>query len=480
MKSTTVNNNLKKVILGVDIGTSGIRGCIVERPAHNSTNPEQNQNILTTQSISLESPLLNHQSGASTQDPTLWVETLQQLFQRLSKYADLSLITNLVVDATSSTVLLCDPHGTPLTDALMYNDQQATYQAKQIADFSGFNPNSGANGSSSTLAKVLFLFKQLNPKADSEQVIICHQIDFINHYLCGALNITDENSALKLGYDSIHQMWPKWCLELLRQSWQGLKNIPPLPKIVCPGTELGLIRPELVDHFNFSKTLKIHAGTTDSIAGFLASGASHEGDAVTSLGSTLAVKLVTKKPLFSAKHGVYSHKLKNHWLVGGASNAGGAVLLADYTIGEIKQLVESIESNADEQPISDAITGNAESTYYPLIKPGERFPIADANYPPKMPPKPEDPLFDSKTGTISENHQQYFIALLQGLTHIENLAYQTLFEMGASELKQLYSVGGGMKNSIWMTLRDNQFKSKTTLKTALSLDAAYGVTKLIE
>ena len=50
-------------------------------------------------------------------------------------------------------------------------------------------------------------------------------------------------------------------------------------------------------------------GTTDSIAAFLASGAAGVGEAVTSLGSTLAIKLLSAQPVDDSRYGVYSHRL---------------------------------------------------------------------------------------------------------------------------------------------------------------------------
>jgi sugar (pentulose or hexulose) kinase len=56
------------------------------------------------------------------------------------------------------------------------------------------------------------------------------------------------------------------------------------------------------------------AGTTDSIAALVAAGVSHPGEAVTSLGSTLAVKLLSEQRVDDAAYGVYSHKL-GEWFV---------------------------------------------------------------------------------------------------------------------------------------------------------------------
>jgi sugar (pentulose or hexulose) kinase len=81
-----------------------------------------------------------------------------------------------------------------------------------------------------------------------------------------------------------------------------------------------------VTRFAIPKDCVIYTGTTDSIAAFLASGANSLGEAVTSLGSTLVLKLLSSQKVDDSNYGIYSHRLGNLWLTGGASNTGGAVL----------------------------------------------------------------------------------------------------------------------------------------------------------
>lgn len=78
-----------------------------------------------------------------------------------------------------------------------------------------------------------------------------------------------------------------------------------------------------------SEDCHICAGTTDSIAAFLASGASLPGEACTSLGSTIAIKMLSTARIEDASFGVYSHRYPSSgesgdqlWLAGGASNCG--------------------------------------------------------------------------------------------------------------------------------------------------------------
>lgn len=87
----------------------------------------------------------------------------------------------------------------------------------------------------------------------------------------------------------------------------------------------------------------IRAGTTDSIAAFLASSANEIGDAVTSLGTTLVIKLLSRHRIDDQSRGIYSHRIGDRWLVGGASNSGGGVLLDFFTIAELQSLSSRID-----------------------------------------------------------------------------------------------------------------------------------------
>ncbi|PLA74166.1 carbohydrate kinase [Hydrogenovibrio sp. SC-1] len=436
MTSTHLATHHKKnhTVLGIDVGTSGIRGAIVE---FGSSTPK----LRFSAEVTL--PLPKREGCHSEQSPTVWANALNSLFQKLSEYSDCQQIDQCIVDATSSTVLLCDGKGNPLTQALMYDDQSATAEAKRVSEVAP--QQTGAKGASSTLSKVMLLESTLSTTKDTSPSdrYICHQVDFINYILTGQLGITDENNALKLGYDSVQQQWPGWLKPLIKT---------PLPKVVPPGTEIGQIQPGLVKSYGFNPKMTVLSGTTDSIAAFLAAGANQIGDAVVSLGSTLAIKVLIDKPIFADQYGIYSHKLKSKWLVGGASNSGGAVLRHYFSLETLQALLAEIDIS---QP-----TG---LDYYPLIRPGERFPIADAQLQPRLTPRPD-------------NDALFCQAIMEGLVAIEGQCFERLVELGAPKIRQIYSCGGGTKNLIWMQLRQKHLMAPVT--TAQQTDAAFGVTLL--
>lgn len=421
-------NNLNKphsvIKLGLDFGTSGLRAAVVK-----------NDLLLNEFSVPLAMPQrTNKQSEQSTQ---AWLDAFEQLFDLLKQAGLTTQINHIVADATSSTVLLSDPDGVPLTPALMYDDQRAQVQAQAINQLAP--SNTAAQGASSTLAKVMWLTETLKQTA-----IIQHQIDWLNFQLCGVLGTTDENNALKLGYDSLHQAWPDWVTTLC-----PLK----LPNVVKPGETLGLVTHNLVERWGFNPECVVHAGTTDSIAAFLASGANAIGDAVSALGSTIALKILSDRAIFAPEYGIYSHKLGDNWLVGGASNTGGAVLLNYFNLAEINALITQLD-----------MTQSSGLACYPLTRPGERFPIADPNLAPTIP--------------ATQTRAELLKVLIEGLVQIESDGYNKLHQLGAPKPQRIFAVGGGNQNQAWSQLR--QLKLPAKLANPISQAAAYGVTRLIK
>ncbi|HIQ41083.1 MAG TPA: carbohydrate kinase [Sulfurivirga caldicuralii] len=401
-------------VLGLDLGTSGLRGCVVN-----------GREIIAQAQTAIEG-----------QTPACWEAALDELMQQLQPH--LAPVGHIVADATSSTVMLWRDHR-PVSPVKLYCDTGHVRCAQQLADL--LPPNSGAMGASSTLCKVL----QLKARHVMSDVQIANQIDWLNAQFLGALPPTDWNNALKLGFDPVYLRWP--------QAIRRLIHPLPLPQVVPPGAPLGQVSHRAQRRWGLASDCVVHAGTTDSIAAFLATGAHQLGDAVTSLGSTLAIKLLSQRPVFAYQYGLYSHRLPRGWLVGGASNAGGKVLLQHFSLAEIQRLTPRL------QP--DKPTG---LNYYPLPDKGERFPINDSNLEPTIHPVPED-------------RARFLQGLLEGLVKIESMGYRRLIELGATAPQRIFCAGGGCDNPVWMQLRRQALPAP--LAKSASGDAAYGVTRLL-
>ncbi|MEM8761995.1 MAG: FGGY-family carbohydrate kinase, partial [Pseudomonadota bacterium] len=78
--------------------------------------------------------------------------------------------------------------------------------------------------------------------------------------------------------------------------------------------------------------------------------------------------------------------------------------------------------------------------YYPLPKPGERFPVSDPDLAPRLEPRPADDA-------------AFLHGLLEGVARIEAQGYRRLAELGAPALSSIRTVGGGAGNAVWQAMR---------------------------
>jgi hypothetical protein len=390
--------------LGIDFGTSGCRGCVIDA----------GRQPVAESRVPLPPPQRN--GAAVEQDPAVWWAALQAVLAELGNRVALEDIRALCVDGTSATLLLSDTQGAPLAPALLYSDTRAREAAQQVAAVAP--RDCAAHGASASLAKLLWLL-QLPAARHARHAL--HQADWVLGRLSGRFGSSDENNALKLGYDPRTRRWPDWLARL---------PIPAalLPEVLPAGTDIGCIDPAMAAQFGLSPATRIVSGTTDSTAGFIATGAS-SGEAVTTLGSTLVLKVYSDTPVFAPEYGVYSHRLGDAWLVGGASNSGGAVLRQYFTETDLARLTRQLRPGSP--------TG---LDFYPLPARGERFPLNDPDLEPVLAPRPPQDA-------------RFFQGILEGIARIEVMGYRRLAELGAPWPTRVISTGGGAANSAWRTIR---------------------------
>jgi sugar (pentulose or hexulose) kinase len=412
------------IYIGIDAGTSGIRLCAIDAQA----------NILCEITRVLPPPKVIEQ--CISQDARVWSTGLFELLDELKAIIDLKCVRAVAIDGTSGTVLLTDANAVPLSDALMYNDASSRTQVERMRVLC---PDIHiVHAVSAGLPKAL----QLAEQVDINKVkYIMHQADWLQYQFTHAAGHSDSNNCLKTGYDATRHIWPE-CIRKLASIGRWL------PRVHRSGEDIAPVAHDVAERYGFSTQTMVRAGTTDSTAAVIATGAAEIGDAITSLGSTLVMKVISDTPITDTRYGVYSQPYGNHWLVGGGSNSGGAVLRRYFTDAQMRELSKHVDTTHD-----------SGLNYYPLNQPGERFPINDPDLPPRLTPHPEkDALF--------------FQGLLEGMAQIEHSAYERLAQLGAPYPKRVFSIGGGAINEKWAQIRQRYLQ--TAMQVCHHTSAAYG------
>jgi sugar (pentulose or hexulose) kinase len=408
------------MFLGLDFGTSGARACVIA--------PSGEIEDLAR----LEFGKLTPDEAAAS-----WSEVLFNLIAQVP-IGLRKRLQALAVDGTSATVLACNEALETLHPPLPYHDSRAVAEAELIRRAAGSSHPAAA--ASSGLAKVLWLKQRLGTQRAH---LYLNQADWLSALLSGR-PVSDYHNALKMGLDLETGQWPEWVAYLVDLDY--------LPEPVRPGTTLALVERPRARELGLNPDCLVRAGTTDSIAAFLAARVDQPGDAVTSLGSTLVLKLLSETRVDAGEFGIYSHWFGRHWLAGGASNAGGAVLRQHFSDNELLELSARIEPERQ--------TG---LDYYPLSARGERFPINDPDLEPRLEPRPD-------------NRVKFLQGILEGLAEIEARGYRKLAELGASPLKSVVTSGGGAGNPAWTRIRANRLNLPVT--RAAEQEACYGAARL--
>ncbi|KAJ4785576.1 Xylulose kinase [Rhynchospora pubera] len=417
-------NTSKRLYLGIDFGTSGARYALIDDQGN----------------LCSERKRAYPQTGNGKSRATSWKETLFELLNDVPEEYRPN-VASISIDGTSATTLIINrDNGEVLSGPFLYNESfpDALPTVLSIAP-----ENHTVCTGSSTLCKLVSWW-ELTSSSNRESAILLHQSDWLLWLLHGVYGVSDYNNALKLGYDPEADAYPRW---LASQPYQYM-----LPSIKAPGTPIALLKEDLRLQYGFPKECVVCTGTTDSIAAFLAARAISPGKSVTSLGSTLAIKLLSLVRVEDARYGVYSHRLDDKWLVGGASNTGGAVLRKIFTDDQLVTLSGKI--NPSEQSPLDL---------YPLPKKGERFPISDPNMMPRLEPRPESDV-------------EYLHGILESIARIEAKGYRLLKELGATAVEEVFTAGGGAKNDTWRKIRERVLG--LPVNKAIQTEAAFGAALL--
>ncbi|HWC79308.1 MAG TPA: FGGY family carbohydrate kinase [Pseudonocardiaceae bacterium] len=420
------------VWLGVDVGTQGVRAVVLDDAGTQ----------LGSGSAALPP---GHRTGAQhEQDPHAWWPALAAATRAALTELPGRTIGALALDATSGTVLIQDPDGKPAGPALMYDDARAAEHtercrgaAADLAAALGFRIQP-----SWALPKLCWLQGRLGPGQT-----IAHQSDHLAGRLIGTPVACDTSSALKSAADPRVPGWPADVFAALHI------DLDRLPQVVLPGTVLGTVCPEAAEETGIPAGTPVRAGMTDGCAAQIAVGALAPGEWSSALGTTLILKGATAELLHDPAGAVYSHRNPDGgWLPGGASSTGAGVLRTVFPGADLDQLTAAAD-----------LTTPAPGVTYPLAGTGERFPFV----------APEATGFALTAPTDPAGR---FSAILQGISLIERLAFDTLRGLGAELGAPIALSGGVTGNHAWNQLRADILNHPVEL--AASAEAATGMAVL--
>ena len=391
------------LFLGIDLGTGGIRSVIVDGDGK----------VCSENQIAFKQVNLSNKDGESEQNPQEWIRVFEELLEAIFSESSNREINAIAIDGTSGTVLPVAPKGEAIGNALMHNDMRAVKEAAHCT--------SVFNGSCSpTFALPKILWMQDNWKLP-DNTYFFHSSDFLYSWLSGTTEIpTDFTNAMKTGVDLNCEQWSEH--EILKTL-----NLPP---IIRPGKSFETVSGRLRKRWNLKNEVVLVSGSTDSNAAFYASGATQTGDWASTIGTTLAIKGLSRNKLLDESGRIYCHKYPDgHWLPGGASNAGAEIIRKKFA-GKEQRIEEKLK-------VSKILT---HGFVYPSIRVGERLPIASQDF------RPFNTLQD-------QSEIMFYQACLEGIAFTEAMVFDLIRSLGGTAQGSLFAMGGTTKSSVGLQIR---------------------------
>lgn len=420
-----------KYILGVDLGTSSLKGSVYTVDG----------SLVETSSSAYD--LIIPQKGFSEQNPHDWIDAfINVIYDLEKKIEDFDKdLEALSFSGQMHSLVLLDQNNQVLRNAILWNDVRTTSQCKKIMenygdDLVNISKNIALEGF--TLPKILWVKEN---EADIWEKVK-HMLlpkDYLRYWLTGKYNMdySDAAGTLLLDIDK-----KEWSDEIANQ-FEIDKNI--LPPLVESIGYVGDILPDIQAKLGLKNKVKVYAGAADNAASAVGSGITTNDKGMISIG-TSGVVLANKVKLTGDEDGklhTFNHAIPGSYYSMGVTLAAGKSLdWLKSTFGSNMTFDEFLEGIENVSPGSEGLM------FTPYIQ-GERTPYNDSS------------IRASFVGIdISHDLPCFTRAVLEGITFSLKDSLEIIDKEPGEDVSQLVSVGGGAKNKIWLQMQADILNKK--------------------
>ncbi|MFU2194972.1 xylulokinase [Streptococcus pluranimalium] len=403
-------------VLGIDLGTSSLKGVLMDDKG----------NLITTKSAEykIDSP----KQGYSEQRPEYWVVALETVLTALSvEVSDLGKeLVGISFSGQMHSLVVLDDKRNPVYPAILWNDVRTTKQCQEINQKLGkklldITKNIALEGF--TLPKILWL-QENEPKIWDKVSNIMLPKDYLGFWLTGNIYTEYSDAAGTLLLDLNEKEWSSEIAEAFNI------DMSVLPELVESTAQTGIVRKEIAERFGLNPGVKVFAGGADNAAAALGVGLINEDVGLISMGTSGVVSA------YEPSVADYEGKLHffNH-TVPGAYYSMGVTLAAGNSLNWYKETFG--KGQTFNELLSDVYTvgpGSEGLLFTPYIV-GERTPHFDSK------------IRGSFLGVSARHEQKHFSrAVLEGITFSLRDSKDIMENTKGKKFKQLISVGGGAQN----------------------------------
>lgn len=274
--------------IGIDLGTQGLRCGIIDANGEIITANESSYNIYFPQ------------PGQAIQKPEEWIQSFETALYECIRNAEDDVVQNikgLSICATASTVIPVDEKGIALADAILWMDNRAKKEVKEINETGHAVLKHCGNDVSVEwlIPKTLWLKRNL-PEVYKKADRIVEQLDYVNYYLTGTWATSICQATCKGNYTKDEGGWvDDYFVSIGLNDYKDKINT----RVLKLGDEIGTVKDEITCKFGLPKDLPVYQGGIDAHIAMLGMGVSCPGDMGIIMGTSFVHLMLSETPVYN-------------------------------------------------------------------------------------------------------------------------------------------------------------------------------------
>ncbi|WP_104133945.1 xylulokinase [Cryobacterium sp. Y62] len=438
-----------RFVIGVDNGTGGCKVTVL-----------RNDGAIVAESFH---SYLSHYDEPRwvEQDPEDWTDAaFAGVRQATASLTDdeRARIDGIAFSGPHHTGVLLDEHKRPIRRAILWNDQRADVESRELIEQHGELIHSVAHNTPAptwTLSQFLWLSKH-KPEEYARTRHVLFMKDYVRWRFSGEMGTDPIEAGGTLFFDIGRGEWSKQLLDLI-----GLSPAV-LPRIFRPTDVVGTLTAEASERTGLLEGVRVITGTADTAAEVYGAGAVEVGDAVVKLATagnyTVIAEHVGDPSVIS-----YGHPVEGLFYLNSATNFAAASFrwFRETFFPELAETLSSDELytriNAE---IAAVPAGSDGLVFHPFLN-GERSPYWDSR------------LRSSFIGLTSRHTRAHLArAVMEGVCFSIRDAGLVYGDVAPSVGATVRLIGGGSKSDVWTQIAADVLGM--TVEVPASSEASFG------
>ncbi len=430
--------------LGLDLGTSGLRGILIDESGLVVSEAEAG--------ISTSTP----KPGWSEQNPSDWISACLEVVANLRADNEpaFAKLRGIGLSGHMHGATLLDASGRVLRPCILWNDTRSADEASTLDQIPQMRTISGNIVFPGFTAPKLEWVRSHEPEVFSKTAKVLLPKDYLRFWLTGEYISDMSDSAGTSWLDVDNRQWSETALGL------GHMHASQMPRLVEGNEPAGELKTELRRAWGLSNPVVVAGGAGDNAAAACGIGSIRDGAGFVSLG-TSGVLLVARDAYAPAPETAvhcFCHAVPEMWI------QMGVILSATNSMNWLsRNLSQSVEKLASMVP--DSITGPSSIAFLPYLS-GERTPHNNSR------------IRAAFLGVdVASGPAELTQSVMEGVAFAMRDCLEALKSTGTVPTN-LMAVGGGARSRFWLETMATVLQVPLGLPKGSDFGAAMGAARL--